>query len=138
MRSFDSRDIRSSMDVYTLDNAYLGTVLDIAPGPQSSDDRLVPESARQSSEINGEMLGPMPTQSIGNHGPRVQSADNQYAATPDQACSIGQGAITVGNWWGLRGRRVIPLEAVQAVSLERVVLKLKKAEIEDGIFTQRR
>lgn len=129
MSSFDFADIRPSMDVYTLDNVYLGTVLDIMPGPHAADSELVPESARQSSEISGEMLGPMPTTPLGNRGPGTQSAREQYAVKPDDTRPIGRGAITVGKWWGLVGRRTIPLDAVQTVSLERVVLKLTKEEL---------
>jgi hypothetical protein len=42
---------------------------------------------------------------------------------------FGQGAITVGRWWGLIDRRTIALDAVQIVSLERVVLRLRRHQL---------
>jgi len=127
--SFDRRDIRPSMDVYTLDNAYLGTVLAVVPEPAPQATESTPAPDRETSAISGESLGPMPTQRVGNAGPRTQSARAQYAAQPDDAERLGHGAITVGKWWGLAARRTIPLDAVQTVSLERVVLKLKRDEL---------
>ncbi|HEX7025306.1 MAG TPA: hypothetical protein VF187_10860 [Gemmatimonadales bacterium] len=127
--SFDFRDIRPAMDVYTLDNVYLGTVLAIIPGPAAEPSQRVPANAMESSEISGEMLGPAPTQTVGNRGPANQSARARYAVKPDAKQIIGHGAITVGRWWGLRGRRTIPMDAVQTVSLERVVLRLTADEL---------
>jgi hypothetical protein len=126
--SFDYRDIRPAMDIYTLDNVYLGTVLQITPGPVRAAER-VDDAARQSSKVSGELLGPMPTQPLGNPGPIAQSARADYATTPDDARPIGEGALTVGKWWGLVDRRRIPLDAVQTVSLERVVLRLRAAAL---------
>jgi hypothetical protein len=125
--SFDDRDIRRSMDVYTLDNAYLGTVLSIRPGPVRAPAPRSP-AARQSSGVSGELLGPMPTQPIGNLSPLKQSASAGYG-TAEDAIPIGAGELVIGSWWGLVGRRVIPLADVQTVSLERVVLKWRKAEL---------
>ena len=71
----------------------------------------------------------MPTQPLGNPGPSTQSAHALYAVQSDGAEPLGRGAIEVGKWWGLVGRRTIPLDAVQTVSLERVVLRLKQAEL---------
>ncbi len=72
--AFDDRDIRPSMDVFTRDGAYLGTVLRVAPGPVAPADgeagtEPILAAARQSSAINGELLGPMPTATLGNPGP---------------------------------------------------------------------
>ncbi len=125
--SFDHRDIRQSMDVYTLDNVYLGPVVAVVPGPAIPSGERVLNEARQVSEVNGEMFGPVPTQTSGNPGPVTQSAASLYATDPD-AQSLGQGTIKVGKWWG--GRRTIPLDAIQSVSLERVVLKHREAELE--------
>ena len=127
--SFDRRDVRPAMDVYTLDDVYLGTVLRIVPGPEPPAQEQVPEDARQSSAIGGELLGPMPTQPLGNPGPSTQSAHALYAVPSDGAQPLGRGALEVGKWWGLVGRRTIPLDAVQTVSLERVVLRLNQAEL---------
>lgn len=132
--SFDRRDIRPSMDVYTRDNVYLGSVLTVIPGPESPVKEHVLPEARQVSEVNGELLGPMPTQTIGNTGPTRQAANAQYATVHEHAEPLGQGRIKVGKWWGLVGRRTIPLDAVQTVSLERVVLQLRKDELEQHAY----
>lgn len=120
---FDTRDIRPSMDVYTLDNAYLGTVLRVLPGPASSPGERVGADARQSSAVLGELFGPAPTLPIGNKAPRRQSAHEEYRTQPDGAAPIGDGRILVGKWWGLKERREIPLREVLTVSHERVVLR---------------
>ena len=128
--SFDRRDIRLTMDVYTSDNVYLGTVLEIIVGPAMPAGELAPDHVDEVSAVNGELLGPMPTQTIGNTGPNTQSASAHYGAEPDTAQPLGRGRIVVGRWWGLVGRRTIPLEAVQAISMERVILKLSKDALE--------
>lgn len=129
--SFDNRDIRPSMDVYTHDNVYLGTVLKIIPerGMPATADQPV-DGSTQSSAVSGELMGPMPTMPIGNPGPHTQSARAGYTTQPDSARPLGQGTLRVGKWWGLLGRRTLPLDAVQTVSLERVVLRLLKTELE--------
>lgn len=128
--SFDFRDIRPAMDVYTLDNVYLGTVLKVIPGPMAPDDGPeVGPDARQSSQVSGELLGPMPTQYLGNRGPTSQSARARYAITPDIRRPIGRGALEVGKFFGLVGRRTIPLDAVLTVSLERVILKMRHDQL---------
>jgi hypothetical protein len=128
--SFDHRDIRKAMDVYTLDNAYLGTVLAITPGSPTTDLQPSRGRSQQQSIVSGEMLGPMPTQPLGNPGPRTQSAALHYATGSDSARPIGRGTIEVGKWWGLVGRRTIPLEDIQTVSLERVVLKRQLSDLD--------
>ncbi len=128
--SFTARDIRRSMDVYTLDNVYLGTVLAVRPVAEEphDPDELVPAASRQSSEVSGELLGPAPTGPIGNPGPRNQSAESWFAVRGG-ARPLGRGSIAVGRWWGLRGRWTIPVDGIQSVSLERVVLGLTKNEL---------
>jgi hypothetical protein len=128
--TFDSRDIRRAMDVYTLDNAYLGTVLRIhsSSGPPTTREAM--REAESDTATNGELAGPMPTQDLGNPGPGRQSARTAYATRPDDARPLGSGALVVGRWWGLSGRRTIPLTAVQTVSLERVVLHLRLADLQ--------
>lgn len=125
--SFDYRDIRPSMDVYTLDNSYLGTVLSIQGGP-ALPQKWIPPTSDRGSSISGELLGPMPTQPIGNPASLKQSAVRNYA-TAEDTMPIGAGTIVVGRWWGLAGRRVIPLSDVQTVSLERVVLRQRMADL---------
>jgi hypothetical protein len=126
---FDRRDIRPAMDVYTLDNVYLGVVRAVVPGPLGPGGVRVPEATPAASAVDGELRGPVPTQDIGNAGPRTQSARAGYAAAPDGAEPLGDGALEVGKWWGLVGRRTIPLRAVQTVSLERVTLRQTKDEL---------
>lgn len=136
--SFDTRDIRPSMDVYTNDNVYLGTVIRVIPdsggrvvGDQAETpaEAQVAAPAQQWSEVDGEMLGPMPTQTLGNKGPSKQSARAGYAVERDDATLIGRGSIQVAKWWGLLGSRTIAIEDVQTVSIERVVLSRKRNEI---------
>ena len=127
--SFDRRDIRPAMDVYTSDNVYLGTVLETFRGPAMPAGDPLPDHALEVSAVNGELLGPMPTQTIGNPGPSTQSARTRYAVGSASAQPLGRGTIVVGRWWGLVGRRTIPLEAVQAISMERVILRLSKDDL---------
>jgi hypothetical protein len=127
--SFDRRDLRRTMDVYTLDNVYLGVVLRVTADPAPAQERAPAEQA-SSSAVSGELLGPMPTAPLGNRGPRTQSAEAGYGAAPDEAAPLGQGALTVGKWWGLRERRTLPLSAIQSLSLERVTLALPWHELE--------
>ena len=125
---FDRRDIRPGMDVYTHNNVYLGNILSIQPGLATGDNPIA-EGARvkghplHGSTSSGELLGPMPTQPLGNRAPIVQSSHAGYAATADNARSLGQGHLTVGKWYGLLGKQIISLDRVQTVSLERVVLR---------------
>lgn len=125
--SFDCRDIRPWMDVYSFDQVYLGIVLQIRRGPAEVQERILPD-ALQTSSVSGELLGPMPTQPLGNPAPGNQSASAHYATTPD-AESIGAGELVVGKWRGLLERWVIPIADVQTVSLERVVLTRRATEL---------
>ncbi len=129
---FDRRDIRPAMDVYTRDNVYLGAVRAVIPGPTPTLGDPGPRGARESSAVSGEALGPSPTRAIGNRGPDTQSARAAYATAPDGARPLGVGALIVGRWWGLVGRRTIPLDAVQTVSLERVILNVPHDQLPDG------
>ncbi len=130
--SFDNRDIRPNMDVYTGDNVYLGCVLETIPGPAIPEGEIVTADAKQASNVNGEAFGPMPTQPIGNSGPITQSAEAGYATAPDSAPALGRGSLIVGKWWGLVGRRTIPIDAVQSVSMERVILRWRGDELTAG------
>ncbi len=127
--SFDRRDIRPAMDVYTCDNVYLGTVLKTTQGPAMPPGDVVPDHAHEASAVSGELLGPMPTQTIGYTGPSTQSARTRYAVGSDSAQPLGRGMIVVGRWWGLVGRRTFPLEVVQAISMERVILRFSKGDL---------
>ena len=122
--SFDQRDIHVAMDVYTGDNHYLGTVLKVIAEPAQPQVPM-PPTLPEASLVNGELLGPMPTLPIGNAAALKQGAAAGYGTAPD-APPLGNGVIVVGRWLGLRGRRTIPLQDVQTVSLERIVLKFGK------------
>jgi hypothetical protein len=127
--SFNRRDIRRTMDVYTCDNIYLGTVLAVTAGAPVHPGQNVAPPPAQPSEVNGELLGPMPTMPVGNLGPLNQGAGRAYATVIDPLDGLGTGSLAVGKWWGLRGRYVIPLDAVQTVSLERVILRVSKDDL---------
>jgi hypothetical protein len=123
---FDHKDIRVGMDVFTRDNVYLGAVIALhttsARGGAADPRADAEDSAQDAPRTHGEMLGPMPTALLGNPGPRTQGAREAFGVRPD-APPLGRGHIVVGKWWGLQDRRSIPLEDVQTVSLERVVLR---------------
>ena len=137
--SFDRRDIRPSMDVYTLDNAYLGTVLAVVPGPDPPEESA-PAPGRETSAISGEALGPMPTMSLGNGGPLAQGARSRFASRADRAGRPLAGAelLVLRTPIGLDLRhplprlRRVPLSAVQTVSLERITLRVTAAELDAG------
>lgn len=128
--TFDQRDIRPPLDVYTLDNVYLGSVLRVMPEPAAVLDQRSPDRARHEPDaVDGERLGPAPTQAAGNRGPGVQAARARYGITADSTPLLGNGAFVIGKWWGIIGRQTIPVDAVLTVSLERVILRLKQEEL---------
>lgn len=136
--SFDTRDIRPSMDVYIHGNLYLGTVIKVIPGSggrvggeqaETQAGEQVAAPAQQWSVMDGETLGPRPTQTIGNKGPSKQSAPAGFAVERDDATLIARGSIQFGKWWGLFGSRTVSIEDVQTVSIERVVLSRRQDEI---------
>jgi len=127
---FDHRDIRISMDVWTADNGYLGTVRRVL-GEGVGVAAHVDAPDRREEDGRGEALGPMPTQSLGNTGPVAQSTHAAYATNDDGAEFLGTGMMTVGHWAGLIGRRTIALDHVQSVSLERVTLRVTKADLDE-------
>ncbi len=128
--TFNSRDIRKHLEVYTFDGEYLGTVLEVESGPAVPRAVLVPEEARQPSDVSGESFGPAPTQTAGNSGPLTQGARSDYATAPDGAERVGVSSFTVGRLGGLLGRRAIPVEEVLSVSMERLLLRKRKAELD--------
>lgn len=125
---FSRSDFRPGMDVYTRDNHYLGAIAVVVPGSSGRTTEQVLESARQSSTVSGESMGPMPTQMLGNSGPSVQSARSLYATQRAPSTTLHGGKLVVGGGWG-RASRTIDLSAVQTVSLERVNLKLRRDEL---------
>ncbi len=129
---FDHRDIRASMDVWTADNYYLGTVRQVTATRTAARAHMEP-SKRREGGFSGEMLGPVPTQSLGNTGPVTQAADAAYATNGDGARSLGGGTMTVGHWAGLIKRRSIALDLVQSVSLERITLRLTREQLNEHL-----
>ena len=122
---YSGAELRRGMDVYTADNVYLGVLRAVLPGPVA----LLPVESDPPAEprsFDGEPLGPMPTQGIGNRGPRTQAPGNRYAIIPREEPALGLGAIVVAHWWGLRGRRTIPMDDILTVSLERVVVRTRE------------
>ena len=125
--SFDLRDIRSGMDVYSFDNVYLGTVRRVTREPVPR--REVVSREFQASQLPGELLGPMPTATIGNPGPSTQSARRRFASQSDGSEPIGHGKLVFGHLPVPIGWREVSLDDVLAVSLERVVLRRTAAEL---------
>ena len=126
--TFDARDVRVGMDVFTSDGVYLGTVRRVVFGPLVVRPR--PVSSAEGSRVSGERLGPQPTGPLGNPGPTTQSARQGYASAPDDAVPLGAGTFLVGRLPIPLGWRRIPLRDVQVVSLERVVLARSAAELD--------
>lgn len=139
--SFDDRDVRRGMDVFTLDNELVGTIVWIRRG-QSRQARSGQgaDAAGQVSAPSGESLGPVPTANWGNRGPLTQGAPARFASRADRAAHRLNGGelIVLRTPIGpdyrhpLPRLRRIPLTAVQTVSLERIVLRVTAAELEAG------
>jgi hypothetical protein len=121
--AFRTGEIRPHMDVFTLDGERLGMVIRVIPGEELPEVERVTTRALQRSEIDGEQLGPAPTRDVGNTGPTVQSPDNQYGTNALHGDSLGNGSMVIATLLGMFGRRTIPLDEVQTVSMERVVLR---------------
>ena len=137
--TFNRRDVRRGMDVYTLDDVYLGTVVwvrvrEASPKAQA---RHQQEHDDAGSAVSGEMLGPMPTADLGNGGPRVQSARRAY----DTGNALGEPLSGEARMVVLRTPlgtdlrdlmprlHQIPIGLVQTVSLERVLLRVTSADL---------
>lgn len=137
--SFDRRDVRRGMDVFTLDNVYLGTVVWVLGRAASPKVRALQreEPSTQESAVNGELLGPMPTARFGNGGPRMQSARRAYASRDASGAPLSGEArlIVLRTPLGTDLRdllprlRQIPIDLVQTVSLERILLRATAGEL---------
>ena len=138
--SFDDRDVRRGMDVVTLDDVLLGTIVWIRRGGSRRSVAAPAGAVRQVSARNGEALGPMPTTAVGNRGPTVQGALASFASQGKRAGRPLDGAellvlrTPIGPDFRhpLPRLRRIPVSAVQTVSLERVILRVTEAELEAG------
>lgn len=141
--SLDQRNIRRGMDVFTLDGAYVGTVMWIRQeslarnSPASSVARVQRPSA---PSFSGESLGPMPTAELGNDGPSTQSPERAYAShllSGSDSAASHPTELIVFRWlvWldpsTLRPRlRRIPVSLVQATSLERIILSVTAHDLD--------
>lgn len=123
--SFDHRDIRRKMDVYTSDSVYLGNVLRVTGSRDAAEEHRLEgsEAAGNQDAFSGELMGPMPTRAIGNAGPLNQVKQRAYASRSDGANRMESGMIVAGKYWGLAGRHTIPISAIQTVSMERIILR---------------
>ncbi len=79
---------------------------------------------------SGESLGPFPTGSVGNTGPRRQSAANAYATASDtSARDIVAFAVRPGRLGLFRSPFYVPIGAIRSLSLERIVLDRQREQI---------
>lgn len=121
---FRSTDIRRSMDVYGLDGAWIGTVLQVRLGEKSGDNGPDnPPFTPDTRVFDGESLGPAPTRAVGNFGPATQAPEHRYGASTRTGEPLGTGEMRVGTLFTMFGRRWISLDEVQTVSMERVILR---------------
>lgn len=153
--TFDARDLRRGKDVFGADGTYLGTVVWIKVRPpdpgrradlSGGADRPLPgvaavcASGDPASAFSGEALGPMPTAALGNGGPARQSAASAFGASAARLDAPGtmlpvellvMRLLTALSWSTLRPRVWrIPVDLVQAVSHERIVLSITAPELE--------
>jgi hypothetical protein len=144
--TFDERDARVGLDVFSADGTYLGTVMRVRwDGAGWLTGRGVKQaSARPAAwtvapSFSGERLGPMPTAALGNGGPAHQTEATRYASKPDAppgAVRRQPAELLVFRWlvslnWATARPvlRRIPAGLIQVVSLERIILSVNAAEL---------
>jgi hypothetical protein len=127
--AFRTSEIRRGMDAFGIDGQKIGMVIQVVPGhvPETEGDGTVPGKPEQRM-FDGEAIGPAPTRELGNFGPATQSPENRYGSTAIGGDPLGTGSIQIGTMYSWFGRIWIPLEEVQTVSMERVVLRKAAAE----------
>lgn len=89
---------------------------------------------RRGERVLGEELGPVPTIGLGNSGPVRQSAGDGYATHPDSpAPNVTHMAVRPGrlNLGILTPVVYVPVNAVQCLSMERVVVEVGGETIPD-------
>lgn len=108
------------MEVVDREGRRLGEVLRVRgdDAPRA----IVTTYPRSANSFDGELLGPAPTQAVGNSGPAMQRRDAGYAVRSDGAAAVER--VLVGRWFGLAGRRWVGEARIVNVSLERVVVDL--------------
>ena len=134
--TYSRGQLRQGMDVFGSDGGYVGAVIWVRTQRGSN----TPEPAQISNDgeqagatqaaFSGEALGPMPTASIGNTGPRRQTESTAYAtARRGDAPTVTVTELVVVrslialNWFTLRPRiRRVPISLVQTASHERIIL----------------
>lgn len=139
--------IRHGMDVYSAyQNQYLGTVVKVwqEPVPQPSDvgpfvatqpQQQIEEALHNSSakRLLGEDLGPFPTGSIGNTGPRHQVAGQSYATKLSRVESgvvcFAVRPVRIGGINLFARKLYIPTSAVMSISMERIILDVQQDQI---------
>lgn len=87
---------------------------------------------RRGTRTLGEEIGPVPTMALGNTGPPRQSAGAAYATHPDSHVpDVTHMAVRPGrlNLGPLSPPVYVPVEAVCALSMERVVIELQGGKI---------
>ena len=142
--------IRRGMDVFTLDGVYVGTVVHVAtrpsppyhgarPSPPNPLSRARERGSLRVNQFSGESLGPVPTARIGNRGPSTQARVAGFGAVTDPGAPSHTGPsghLVIFRWlvaqqWrmSMPSLRRLPLNLVQTVSLERVILSVTTEEL---------
>src|SRR5690349_1364993 len=138
--------IKRGMDVFTLEGEYVGTVVHVSrtapprsPGetPPSLPLPIAMERGREGARgFSGESLGPVPTAALGNRGPSTQARVAGFGATsaPAEPPSTGWMLLVrllVAQQWRRSWPKVqrLPLDLVQAVAHERVILSVTASEL---------
>jgi hypothetical protein len=138
--SFDVRDLRLGMDVFSSDGVYLGSVIHVARRPRS--DPTLTAAARLKNRatgpsFSGETLGPMPTTRLGNRGPAHEQEPSDYAtrlatqSDSEPAELVVFRCLVALDWRTLWPRlRRYPVSLVLHTSHERIVLAATAAELD--------
>jgi hypothetical protein len=153
--SFPSFPLRRGMDVYDTRNRYVGSVVyvhqvkahseshsagtETTEGHPADAPALVHEegATQQPAEhtgnrMLGEDMGPFPTRSMGNTGPRRQSAGSGYATYPGHTLpGVSWFAVRPGRLnLGVMSRPLrVPASAVRSISMERIILSVERGDI---------
>lgn len=138
--------IRRGMDVYSADqNRYLGTVVRVWRGStpthaQTQSGEYAAEQVREdvAKHVLGEELGPFPTGSVGNLGPKHQAANRYYATTPrDLQPGVIFFAVRLsrpGMLNLLAPKIFIPTSAILSISMERIIVDMQLERIPEAWY----
>jgi hypothetical protein len=148
--------IRLGMDVHSAyQDQYLGSIVEVLYGPPSTqrsgtngrptgdasyaltsqpeliieEKTTVSPTSTVTTHVDGESLGPSPTASAGNSGPRIQSAANGYATRarvpPREVVAFAVRASLLDFLHPF----YVPIGAVRSLSMEHVVLDRQRENI---------